>query len=253
MLHGLKQLRGYTASATDGDIGQVEDFLFDDERWTIRYLVVETGGFLERVRVLISPISFEYVDWPAERFRLSLTMRQVESSPSIDADKPVSRQREREFSGYYGYPYYWGAGGVWGAGFYPGMLAPAMLADPVPEGVVEERERAQQDTDVHLRSARHVRSYHIQGRDDSIGHVEDFLIDDATWQIRYLVVDTRNWWFGKKILLPPEWARQISWEERRLHVDLTRAAIQSAPAWEPADRLDEQYDSRLRQHYSRAS
>lgn len=254
MLHGLKQLRGYSASATDGDIGQVEDFLFDDEAWTIRYLVVETGGFLERIQVLISPMSFERVDWADQRFRLSLTKQQVERSPSIDTDQPVSRQHERELSSYYGYPHYWGAGGVWGAGFYPGMLAPALFDDPAQEArQQEERARAAQDDDQHLRSARHVRGYHIQGRDDSIGHIEDFLIDDQTWQIRHLVVDTSNWWFGKKVLLPPEWAQKISWGERRVHVDLPRDAIKSAPPWEPAAGLDAQYETLLREHYTRAS
>jgi hypothetical protein len=252
MLQRLTQLRGFTASATDGDIGQVEDFLFDDERWTIRYLVVEMGGFLERRQVLVSPISFERADWAAQRFRLKLTKEQVLSSPSIDADKPVSRQHETEFSRYYGYPYYWGSSGVWGAGFFPGMLLPPPQVDPV-SGPSPTDERKLLDEDVHLRSAHHVRGYHIQARDDAIGHVEDFIIDDASWQIRYVIVDTRNWWFGKKVLLAPDLIDHVSWAESRVFANVTQHAIKSGPAWGPADRLDDDYEARLREHYARAS
>lgn len=252
MLQYLKQLRGFTVSASDGDVGQVQDFLFDDARWTIRYLSVEMGGFLDRRQVLISPISFERVDWPAERFRLRLTQEQVMNSPNIDADKPVSRQREAELSRYYGYPYYWGSPGLWGSGFYPGVMLPPPGADPTLDDELNaERSLAEEGDDVHLRSSRHVSGYHIHGRDGSIGHVEDFAIDDESWQMRYLIIDTSNWWFGKKVLLAPEWVERVSWEGRQVHVNLTRLAIQSGPAWDPAERLDAEYDARLREHYER--
>ncbi len=157
MLRSLKDLEGYTVSATDGDIGRVVDFLLDDERWIVRYLVVETGGFFDGRRVLISPISFRKAEWSTRRFHLALTRDKVKNSPSVDVDKPVSRQHELDYFGYYGYPRYWGYSGLWGMGAYPGLLAAGR----------SERERLPSiprlSGDVHLRSAKEVRGYHDPG------------------------------------------------------------------------------------------
>src|SRR5436305_1256813 len=121
MLRSVKDLQGLTIHATDGEIGKAEEFLFDDRRWTIRYLVVNTGG------------------------------------------------------------------------------------------------------DPHLRSTREVTGYRISAADGDLGHVDDLLMDDESWAIRYLVVDTRNWWPGKKVLLPPPWIQRVSWIDQEVEVNLTRA------------------------------
>lgn len=245
MLRSLKKLEGYTLRASDGDIGKVIDFLLDDERWTVRYLAADTGGFLGGRRVLISPISFRQADWESGRFHVALEKAQVEKSPSIDTEKPVSRQREEEYSRYYGYPIYWGTPGLWGMASYPIALVSQVQSEPPPEpskGSTDE---------VHLRSAKEVRGYHIQGSDDAIGHVEDFVVDDETWTIRYLVIDTKNWWFGKKVLISPEWAHRISWDERKVHVDLSRSAIEKSPEWDPAAAVNREYETRLYDYYGR--
>ena len=245
MLRSLKDLEGYTASATDGDVGRAVDFLLDDERWAVRYLVVEPGTFLDGVQVLVSPISFREIEWPTHRFHLALTMDKVRNSPSIDADKPVSRQHEGSFSRYYGFPYYWRSSGLWGVSSYPSALAEneskeASAAPPEESG------------DVHLRSARDVRGYQIQGTDDAVGHVADFLVDDETWQVRYLVIDTSAWWFGRKVLIAPEWATRISLEEGKVYVDLVREAIRTSSEWDPAVAVDREYEARLHAHYGRS-
>jgi hypothetical protein len=246
MLRSLEDLERSAVRATDGDIGHVVTFLFDDQRWIIRYLVVQTGGhlFLDGRRVLISPISFRKVDWSARHFDLTLTMDKVKNSPGIDVDEPVSRQQERDYYGYYGYPFYWQHSGIWGMGAYPGFLA-ARDWDPRS---VQDVERS---ADVHLRSAKEVRGYHIQGSDDAIGHIDDMLVDDETWNVRYLVVDTRNWWFGKKVLLSPHWASRISWAERKVYVDLSRRAIEGSPEWTPTVGVHREFEQRLHDHYGR--
>lgn len=103
MLRSLKDLDRYSVCANDGEIGSVVNFLLDDERWTVRYLVVQAGGplFLNGRMVLISPISFRQAGWSTLRFQLALTMDQVKNSPPIDVDKPVSRQHERDYHRYY--------------------------------------------------------------------------------------------------------------------------------------------------------
>jgi hypothetical protein len=244
MLRSLKDLEGYQLSATDGDIGRVLNFLLDDEHWAVRYLVAGTGGFLGGRRVLISPISFRQAEWSTRRFHVALTIDKVKNSPNVDVDKPISRQHEQDYFRYYGYPYYWGYSGVWGMGAYPGPLATPIWTPPP----VEPSEKA---SDVHLRSAAEVRLYNIQGSDGAIGHIEDFIVDDETWEVRYLAIDTSNWWFGKKVLVAPHWASRISWEERKVHVDLTRQAIKNSPEWNAAAAINREYEACLYDYYGR--
>lgn len=246
MLRSLKDLEGYTASATDGDVGKAVNFLFDDLRWTVRYLVVEPGSFLDGTQVLVSPISFREVDWPTHRFHLALTRDKVRNSPGVDSDKPVSRQHEGDLSRYYGFPYYWRSSGLWGVSSFPSVLAES-------EWNEESIGPPEKGDDIHLRSARDVRGYQIQGTDGAIGHVEDFIVDDETWQVRYLVVDTSNWWFGRKVLVAPDWATLVSWEERTVHVDMAREVIRESPEWDSAAAIDTGYEARLHEHYGRPS
>ena len=247
MLRSLKDLESYKVHATDGDIGKVTDFLFDDQHWTIRYLDTDTGGFWKSSgRVLISPISFQQADWATRKFHLSLTQEKVKNSPSIDMDKPVSRQYERDYSQYYGWPYYWGFGETmaWGVGIYPGSLA------EIPAGDERGRSRAEIG-DPHLRSAREVAGYHVHGSNGSIGHIADFIVDDETWAIRYLVIDTSNWWFGKKVLVPPYWTQRISWAENMIYINLTKEAIKNSPEWNPEALVNREYETRLYDYYGR--
>jgi PRC-barrel domain len=245
MLRSLKDLERYRVNATDGDVGSVVNFLLDDERWIVRYLVVETGGVLGRPRVLISPISFRQVEWATHRFSLALTMDKVKNSPSLDADKPVSRQHERDYYGYYGFPYYWGYLAPWGMSTSPALLAAGRRS----EG--PSAHSAEATGDVHLRSVREVRGYHIQGTDEAIGHVDDFIVDDETWETRYLVVDTSNWWIGKKVLVAPHWANRVSWEARKVYLDLSRQAIKDSPEWNPTAGVNREYETRLYDYYGR--
>lgn len=247
MLRSLNDLLGYTATATDGDIGKVRNFLLDDESWTVRYLVVEPGTFLDGRQVLISPVSVRDAAWKGHRFHLDLTREKVWNSPSVEADKPVSRQHEGDFSRYYGFPHYWRKAGHWDH---------ASPTDPLSvggSGGAPRRTTPQSGPsgDVHLRSAVDVRKYHVQGTDGAIGHVTDFLVDDERWEIRYLAIDTRDWWPGRKVLVPPLWATRISWEESRVYLKLSRDEVRKSPEWRPGAAVDREYEARLHDHYGR--
>jgi len=173
------ELKGATIEAMDGDIGSVQDVYFDDRTWTVRYVVVDTGAWLPGRQVLISPFAFQAVPG-ASRLRTSLTKKQIENSPSPDSDRPVNRQREVEFSRYYGYPYYWVGPYRWGGLAYPGLPLEAPQPSPVDEEMLA---RDLEGGDPNLRSARDVMGYYINATDGDIGHVEDFLVDDETWAI----------------------------------------------------------------------
>src|SRR5438105_5096052 len=107
MLISVKDLAGFHLAATDGSIGEVQDCYFDDVHWTVRYLVVDTGGWLSGRKVLISPMAIRGIDIDGEHVIVDLTREQVERSPDIDTHRPVSRQHEIALLQYYGYPSYW--------------------------------------------------------------------------------------------------------------------------------------------------
>jgi hypothetical protein len=241
MLRTASHLKGTTLAATDGDIGSVQDLYFDDLTWTVRYLVVDTGTWLPGRQVLISPRSVGAVS-DEERIPVSLTKSQVENSPSTETDKPVDRQYEEEYSRYYGYPYYWTGPYRWGATAYPGE---ALALPATPDAVIPP------PGDPSLRSVWNVMGYYIEATDGDIGHVEDFIVDTREWAIRYMIVDTRNWWPGKKVLVSPEWIREVSWPESRVYVDMSRDAIQQAPEYDPEQPLAREYEERLFGHHGR--
>ena len=235
MLRSVKDLRGFALLATDGVIGKVDDLYFDDENWGVRYLVVNTGSWLSNRKVLISPIAVGHAGWMAKRLPVDLTRAPVEGSPDIDTRKPVSRQHEAEYFRYYGYPYYWGGAGLWGMGAYPGSLT--------TEDRIEEQLKAHGTgatsipDDCHLRSCNAVIGHHIEATDGEIGHLEDLLIDDHTWAICYLIVNTSNWWSRHRVLVS-DCIRDVSWSEARVSVGLTRQAVSDSPLYESTAQLE---------------
>jgi hypothetical protein len=242
MLRSIKELHGYTVRATDGDIGTVHEFYFDDHTWTIRYLVVDTGGWLSGRPVLLSTLALGQPDWEERVFPVLLTREQVEHSPDIATHKPVSRQMEGDLHAYYGWSPYWRTSmSTLGAG----AAAVAHVISGTEEGSGEP------GRDPHLRSTRQVSGYHIQASDGEIGHVEDFIAEDEAWVVRYIVVDTRNWLPGRKVLVAPAWIERVSWAERKVHVDLTRETIKHSPEFDPSAPVNREYELRLYDYYGR--
>ncbi|MBN1837754.1 MAG: PRC-barrel domain-containing protein [Spirochaetales bacterium] len=248
MLQYASRLEGFTIHARDGDVGKIQDMYFDDEQWAVRHLVVRAGGWLFGRRVLISPLSVERLDWEAKEVRTWLSREQVEKSPDIDTDQPVSRQQERKLHLYYGMPVYWGGSALWGNQMIPAAMA---LKNRLPE---EEQEAVDESVegDSHLRSRREVNSYYIQARDGDLGHVEDFLLEEESWAFRYLVVDTRNWLPGRKVLVHPAWIEEVSWYDQRVRVDLERERIRSSPEFHEPEDVTRDYEALLFDHYGRS-
>ncbi|MFA7669267.1 MAG: PRC-barrel domain-containing protein [Burkholderiaceae bacterium] len=252
MLHRVNSLNGYNLQATDGDLGKVKDVFFDDEKWTIRYLVVETGSWLNSRQVLISPYSVIGIDQVNEAITVRLNQEQVKNSPDIDTHQPVSRQMEGDFSRYYGLGNYWIGPELWGTGAYPMVGASGTVDGAAIHDRAEEllQHAADNPEDYHLRSADHVKDHHIQGTDEEIGHVEDFVFDDETWALRYFIVDTRNWWpGGRKVLLATHWIDSIDWSQSLVKVSLTQEQIRNSPEYNPDHPLDRDTEAALHVHY----
>jgi hypothetical protein len=243
MLRNFTTLKHMSIGAADGEIGRVRDAYFDDHEWTLRYLVVNPGSWLTARRVLISPWAIRDVSWQGQRVDVALTREQVRNSPGIDSDQPVSRQHEAAYYDYYGYPYYWMGPYAWGA-----VMIPKEIAQKGSPG--EAAQRATGKGDPNLRSANEVAGYHIEAVDGSIGHVEDFIFDDQTWGLRYFVVDTRNWLPGRQVLISTDWIDNVSWEERKAFVALTRDEVRNSPEYDPAS-FTEAAEDELHHHYHR--
>lgn len=233
LLHSVEGLQGFSISATDGELGRVKDAYFDDREWTLRYLVVDTGGWLTGRNVLITPVSITDTDWGKQSIAVNLTRQQVQDSPSIDTAKPVSRQQEVELYNHYGYPYYWSGPYLWGYTVLPGMLERTPLEEPRRQETREHMELERSRNDPHLRSADEVTGYDIQATDDTIGHVEDLLFDEESWRIELMVVDTRNWWPGKKVMIPPSLIERVSWEGKSVVVKVTREQVENSAEYDP--------------------
>jgi hypothetical protein len=241
MLHKAKTLKGYKLHCLDGEIGQADEFYFDDHYWTIRYLVANTETWLPGRQVLISPYALVGVNIKEQYITIDLTKKQIEDSPAWTSDKPVSFQFEQDYHGYFGWPSYYGGPNMWGA--YPYI----------------ERDRkkwkghsqSKKAWDPRLRSTLKVSGYYIQATDGEVGHVEDFIIDDELWTIRYLIINTRNWWPGKKVLVSPKWIERVSWNESKVFVNLLRETIKQAPQYTEESLITRDYEARLHRHYNR--
>ncbi len=221
MLHKIKTLKGYKLDSLDGEIGKVKEFYFDDTYWTIRYLVADSGNWLSDRQVLISPHALLAVNKEEQNIIINLTKKQIDDSPPLESDKPVSRQYEKAYHMYYGWPMYWVGPNMWGR--YP-------YIERDREKWIESTP-AEEKWDPHLRSSNAVSGYHVQACDGEIGNVEDFIVDDEAWAIRYLIINTRNWWPGKEVLVSPKLIERVSWSELKVFVNLTREAIRQSPEY----------------------
>ena len=217
-------LIGYNLEATDGEIGTVEEFYFDDDTWVIRYMVVKTGGWLSGRKVLISPEAVLKDPWQKESLPVNLTKEQVSSSPDIDTDKPVSRQQESELYGHYNWQPYWGSGFYAGGG---GMWN-IMNENPIIDEEINAETDVHSADDPHLRSTHAVTGYHIHATDGEIGHVKDFIMDDHTWQLLFFVVDTHNWFGGKKVLIPVSDIKEVQWDNSKVVIDIKMDAVKNS-------------------------
>ncbi len=226
MLRSIKALYGDQLGASDGEIGQVKDFYFEDQTWAIRYVVADTGSWLSGRQVLLSPHAFGSLEEAGKVLRVNLTRKQIENSPSIEEHKPVSRQYEEEYHRYYGWPYYWQGDGLWGMSGFPILELPP---EPLPGELANARGPQPERPDAHLRSAQAVNGYHIQASDGTIGHICDFMMDGETWAIRQLVVKTGHRFSGKEVQLATRTVDWVNYQESKVFVNLTQAAVEQSP------------------------
>ncbi len=238
-------MEGFTMQGSDGEIGKVLEFYFDDHSWTLRYLIVETGNWFNSHKILISSFALLEPNWEENNFPVSLTQNQILNSPLIDTDLPVSRQEEMKLYNYYPWTNYWDGGvGMGMSGMMDGL-------EPSVWQILKEKSSKNEPVfNPFLRSSKAVKGYHIRTEDGEIGHVDDFIIDDYTWRIDFIVVDTRNWISGKKVLITPKHIKNINWETSELEILGTQEEVRLSPEYNAGDVLDEKYLEELSYYYS---
>ena len=249
MKRSINSLIGYAIGATDGEIGKVKEFYFDDLTWTVRYVIVETGNWLNGRKVLISPQALLAPDWKNEVFPINLTKEKIKNSPNIDTEQPVSRQHEIEMYEYYPWTSYWGSG-IWSGGMGITGLMP-QVHQPLAGTMRGEssRDNKDADSDPHLRSTHKVTGYTIQATDGKIGDVEDFIVDDTSWKLDYLVVDTGHWFPGKKVLISPKLIKEIDWDTSEVIIKVSEPDVKNSPEYKPGEAISESYTANLQNHY----
>jgi hypothetical protein len=243
MLSSLKELRNFKIHAVDGEIGKVSDFYFDDHTWTIRYLIADTGNWLISNKILLSPQSIKRTDWENKSLYLTLTKKQIEESPPVDRESQVTRKTEMDLAGYYGWPYYW-----------TGLGEPVIGAiPPVPmyPTTAGKNDLFDKESEPNLKSLNEVEGYSIEASNGSIGHLEDFIAEDNKWEIRYLIVDTKNFLPGKKVIVALRWIKKIEWIESNVYVDLSKEKIISSPEYNSDQPVDREYEEELHSYYGK--
>ena len=249
MLRNASAIHGYAIAASDGHLGTVSDFLFDDVSWLIRWLVVDTGTWLTGRKVLLPAFALGHLDPARREFVVRLTMQEVKDSPDIDTKRSVSRQMEASIYDHYSWSPYWGAGlymGGYGDG--GGLMAPLSSRGSMRRDEDMAAVRRGGD-DQHLRSFEAITGYHIHTSDGDIGHVEDFLVEEADWAIHYLVVDTKNWWPGKRVLVSPRSVAEIDWTDSLVKLNVSRRSVKDSPAYDASKTVDRTYEKQFHKYY----
>jgi hypothetical protein len=252
MLWNASAIQGYAVETSDGRLGVVSDFLFEDVGWIVRWLVVDTGNWLSSRKVLLPLSALGQPDLARHCFPVKLTRQQVKDSPDIDTDQPVSRQMEAFIYDHYGWDPYWSGGYIpMGSGMETAFAARPTLSGSKPrDAVITVIQR--KEGDPHLRSTKVVTGYYIHATDGEIGHVHDLLVDDADWSIAYIVVNTGNWWPGKRVLISPRSVQEIEWAPGMMHLDVDCQKVKNSPAYHSSMIIDGAYEERHRTHYGRS-
>jgi uncharacterized protein YrrD len=248
MLLATSAVKGYSIEAQDGVIGTVKDMLFDDRTWQIKWLVIDTGSWLVDRKVLLHPSAIASFDFRGKRLKTTLTKIQVEESPDLKSDQPVSRLHESNTYDYYGWD------PLWGNSMYGSTLGGQLVLPPLYFGSKQHNDEPGHETpdnvaESHVRSFHEITGYHIQATDGDMGHVDNLLFDNEQWGVRYLIVDTGNWWMGKKVLISPFAVTSIAWSDRTISIDVNQAQVKASPEWDPNTAEMEDHQHRLHAHY----
>jgi hypothetical protein len=245
MRRSINSLIGYTMQATDGEIGEVREFYFDDQSWTVRYLIVKTGFWLFGRKVLISPQALQPTDWDNREFPVNLSKEQIRHSPDIDTDEPVSRQQEELLHAYYPWQGYW-VGGLYGVGAW-GIMSTAPVRNETQDWRTEHRPGG----DTHLRSTERVTGYRILANDGEFGKVINYIVDDTSWEILFLVIKLGTMTNPKRVIISTKWIKEVRWSDSSILVDVSIDKVNASPVYDETTYVDSPYEQLIFDHFGK--
>lgn len=248
MLQAAKKFISIKVQCLDGECGHIRDIYFDDDKWTVRYFLLDTGKWLPGELVLVSPLAVDEIDFKNKILEINLTREQIEKSPKPSEHKPISRQMEEKYANYYDYPLYWPGSGIWPAVGYDLAYYASFKNHRISDAEKKDESQEVKKEDRHLRTINETKGYFIEAINSRFGHVEDFVIDDETWELRYLVVDTINWWPSKSVIISPQWVKNIDWAESKIVLNLEKEKIKNSPTYSE-ENLDRDYEINLYDYY----
>jgi len=196
-----RNLYGTSVDASDGRLGNIIDFLFDDQRWHVGHLVLNAGRWLRRRRVTLPYDTIVMKDWSDRHvFIEGLTRQQIRISPATETRVPISLHES---------------------------LAEVTIMDwdTYLVNTTFTDHPWQISDDPHIHNTRDVVGYHVQGSDGPIGYVSDFVINDESWSVSDLVVNMRNWLPGRQILIPTAHIEEVRGANRSMRISLSRKSI----------------------------
>ena len=222
MLRSIRELFGYTVREVDGEIGLVRDFLVDNREWNVTYLEIDLTQWFPGKKVIVPPSRIGQPDGKKFEVPLLLSKAQVVNSPAIKLDETVCRLHEEELALHFGW-------------------------DPC---IISTDSKKVEDHS-HLQSSRELMGYHLHATDGRIGHIEDFILDDEDWILRYAVVDTRDWLPGRRVLMPLPWITTVIWKENSVLIDHSRENVKNSPEYDPSSPVNRHYEEVLYNYYGR--
>lgn len=258
MLFPTKKLEGIQLEATDGEIGKIKDIYFDDKKWTVRYVVADTRKWLPGRKVLLSPASLKHIPFDGESIEVNLDKETIRQSPSLEEHEPVSVRKEAELSQYYGWSPYWEGQYLWGTMGHPQLDGPGIppsMMDELEKQKAEQQEVGPGHPDHNLRSVQETAGeksgYRVFAQGHEVGHLEDFQIQQETYKLQYMIVNTGDWLDEKLRLLSTDWIEEIDWEAKMIMVNIAPDQLKQAPDYEFDHEITRDVEERLHSLYSK--
>lgn len=252
MYYLTTDLKSCNIRTADGEeLGTVKDFYFDEKFWAIRYFVVDTMKWLPGKKVVLSPITVDSINLNKEFIDLTESAEKVKNAPIKNEHTQISKHNEEELANYYGWPNYWTGVGPWGGFSTPSELTVAHREEKLQRGVQADGD------DLHqLRSVNDVKGeltgFNVEGTDEKIGNVSDFVIDQKTWQIKYFVVDTSKILAGDLVLLAKDWITEINWHDKKFFVNVTKELAEKAANFDSSTEITSEYEDNLYSNFGKS-
>ncbi|KGX83412.1 PRC-barrel domain-containing protein [Pontibacillus marinus] len=258
MLFPTSKLEGLRIDASDGELGKIKDIYFDDKKWTIRYVVADTRKWLPGKKVLLSPASLKEIPFDSDKIEVDLDKETIRNAPPIEDHEPVSVRNEMELSRYYGWSPYWEGEYLWGTMGYPQIMEPGANPTMMADEKMEQEKKAEDNPahpDHNLRSVREVAGeksgYRVFAQNQEIGHLEDFSIQQETYKLQYMVINTGSWLNEKLRILSTDWIESIDWENHIVKVDIDPGQLKNAPDYDYEHEVTRDVEEHMHQLYAK--